>query len=328
MTIPVPPTPPLPAGPGDFERVRRAALLRKLRLPAAGVASLLAVVLAVALTSGGAPRPSDSLTVASASPTATAVAEETASPGPTPTPSPTSSPATAVVAPTTGPLPTPTPTSPPTLASYEYCRTGTTAGADITGDVVDEAGRPLADMTLTGLVCDGHNSYDGRRVAVTDAQGHFRIPCYHHWTVIGPYEWYTADRSSTADVGYAWMDGFFGPVPCGAHQRVVLPPGGTLELTVVDADGNPVSDVTYGVGLFDARDEVTSFAHLRPGPDGKVSFTGLPPGRFFVYASPEKYEYFRVAKGQTVQVTYVLKSRHASPSPSPSGSPTPAPAAS
>jgi protocatechuate 3,4-dioxygenase beta subunit len=333
VNFPRPPVSPLPPRDGDLARVRRRALLRRLRAPGAVLASAaLAGVVVAALPT---PRsPSSLQPVATASESAPAETPTPAVPLPTPT---------ATVAPTVGPTatlapvvpPTPAPTTDPATTpppppsqqdAWRACTKGGSGstGPDITGVVVDEAGHPLPGISITSAQCSAGGYHSGVVADRTDAQGRFTITCLTHWAVAAPFAWYTGVRSSSADVGFAWLDGMYHVVPCGSTYRIVLPRAAAVTVQLVDDQDHPIAEAGHQVGLFLAEESSTPLVSLHTAADGTASFTGLRPGRYFLYESPHAYRYFDVTAGQTADLLY-RSHWDASPTPTATETVTPTP---
>lgn len=324
MNLPRPPVSPLPPREGDLARVRRRALLLRLRAPGAAVATVALVAVAFSAL------PAQKATLQPATTTSSSSSPEPAEAfSPEPTPSDTAPAPTPTVTPT--PLPhtsdpaTPSPTASPTLTQQESwgaCQAGGTGnvGPDITGTVTDEAGHPLPNITITSAKCEDGGYHSGAVAGKTDAQGHFTIACLHHWALAAPFAWYTGVRSTQADVGFAWFDGMYGNVACGSSHLVVLPAAASAHVQLVDAQNHPITEAGHQLGLFMAEDEATALVQVFTGADGSASFTGLRPGKYFFYESPHTYVYFAVTAGGTAEVLY---RSHWNASPSPSGTATP-----
>jgi hypothetical protein len=328
VNLPRPPVSPLPPREGDLARVRRRALLLRLRAPGAAVATV--ALIAVAFSAVPAQRSTLQPATTTSSPASEQPAE-TFSPEPTPSgtfsPAPTPT-ATAPAAPhTTDPAttPLPTPTASPSLSQQQAwgaCAAGGTGnvGPDITGTVVDEAGHPLPNITITSAKCEDGGYHSGAVAGTTDAQGHFAIACLHHWAVAAPFAWYTGARSTHADVGFTWFDGMYGNVACGTSHLVVLPRAASVDVQITDEQDQPITEAKHQLGLFMAEDESTALVQLFTAADGSASFSGLRAGTYFLYESPHKYVYFTVTAGGSKQVPY---RSHRNASPTPTGTATP-----
>jgi hypothetical protein len=325
VNLPRPPVSPLPPREGDLARVRRRALLLRLRAPGAAVATVALVAVAFSAV------PAQRSTLQPATTTSSPASEpaESFSPEPTetaPAPTPTTiATATATAAPpTTDPATTPAPTASPSMSQQEAwraCQAGGT-GPDITGTVVDEAGHPLPNITITSAKCEDGGYHSGAVAGKTDAQGHFTITCLHHWAVAAPFAWYTGARSTHADVGFAWFEGMYGTVACGSSHLVVLPAAASVTVQITDAQDQPVTEAKHQLGLFMAEEESTALVQLVTAADGSASFSGLRAGRYFLYESPHKYVYFTVTAGGSATVRY-RSHWNASPSPTAAGTATP-----
>lgn len=325
---PLPPVSPIPPRDGEFARVRRRALVRRLRIPAAAVAS--GALAAVALASVSSPQATGRVQQVTDDPTQV---ERTYDPtpyptvAPTPSPVPTpydTSPAPDVSEPPEPADPTPTPTSSPPpdpLCGPDGPRT---SGPYVSGIVVDAAGKPLPGITITAEVCKDGITYDGAAADVTDSAGRFRYPCAKdHWAIAAPFEYYTGTRSTSLDVGYRWFNGTFGAVPCGSDHRIVLPEGAAVFGRLVDAAGNPVARAGQWVAIMSEDDEATGLVTVKTDAEGEIRFDGLAPGRYFLYAG-HSYSWFTVTEGGHAEVDV----KEATPSPSPSGTePAPEPTA-
>ncbi len=145
-----PAMPPLPPPDGAFRRVRRRAMLRRLRAPSAMVG---VVMLAAASLGVIRPHPTSSLEPVTSAPP---IATESFSPVPetTPPPSPVATATTATTAttvPTVEPT-TPPPSETPAITYFEACEKGGPGrtGPDVTGVVVDRAGHPVPGASVTG----------------------------------------------------------------------------------------------------------------------------------------------------------------------------------
>jgi hypothetical protein len=318
MMPPRPATPPLPPRDGDFARVRRHALVRRLRLPALSVAGTALAVAALgaavtphdtssiepATTSTPSPSPAGGPTYsAEPTPDATATAGHTATPSPQP---PASRPASDHTLPPASATPSPSPADP---CGYPH------AGDDVTGTVVDRDGKPVPGASVMGRGC----TVDGGVVAVTDAQGRFRFDCHGGWTVVAPFAWYSAERSTPADVGFSWIGGsMYHDITCGSDYHVVLPRAATLHARLVDGSGNPAPGTGHDpVALFQAEDTTTPFAGLHWADDGTLSFTGLAPGRYVLAERGHPSKYFDVTEGQTLDLDVAWGSSTPSPTNSP-----------
>jgi hypothetical protein len=181
----------------------------------------------------------------------------------------------------------------------------------------------VPDVTITGQNC----GYSGYEVARTDAQGRFRYACYGSWAVAAPFAWYSAKRSTSAGVGFAWLAGsMYANVPCGSDHHVVLPDAATVDFRLTDSAGNPVSGVGHDpLNLFEMPDETTPFAVLRWAADGTTSFTGLAPGKYMYFEPGHQYRYFTVTEGATVAVDVPWGGASVSPSATPPPSPSTTP---
>jgi hypothetical protein len=320
VNLPRPPVSPLPPREGDLARVRRRALLLRLRAPGAVVAS----VALVAVAFSAVPEQRSTLQPATTT-TASSSADPTETFSSEPTPSDTFSPAatptaTATAAPhTSDPATTPTPTASPSLSQQQAwgaCARGGAGnvGPDITGTVVDEAGHPLPNITITSATCENGGYHSGAVAGRTDAQGHFAIACLRHWAVAAPFAWYTGARSTQADVGFAWFEGMYGSVACGSSHLLVLPRAASVDVQITDAQDQPITEAKHQLGLFMAEDESTALVQLFTAADGSASFGGLRAGKYFLYESPHKYGYFTVTAGEHATVLY-RSDWNASPSP-------------
>jgi hypothetical protein len=323
VNFPRPPISPLPPRDGDLARVRRRALLRRLRAPGAGLASVALVL--VAFNAVPAPKATSRLqpvTTFSADPTETPTADPIPDP---PTPSqPTSSPATTLVVPPFVPS-TPTTTPPPDPMQVCSAGGGRGIGPEITGVVVDKAGNPLPNISITATVCKDGGSHEGVVADKTDAQGRFAIPCMGRWAVAAPFAWYTGVRSTSADVGYAWFDDTeYRAIACGTTHRIVLPKAAGVHVQIVDAQNHPITEAGHRIDVFMAGDTTTPMVAIYTAADGTASFTGLRPGDYFLYESPRGYTPFTVTEGETAQANY-RSSATASPTPTATATPTETP---
>jgi hypothetical protein len=333
-----PATPPLPPPDGAFRRVRRRAFVRKLRVPAAGAVA--AAFLVGAVTVAPSPSASDRLQVTNDpavvrttdAPYETAGVDETPStaplrtltPGPelavTPTPTPSPDDEGGYEGPIDGVMPPVVITSQPP----RECNPVSDPDAAITGVVVDRAGTPLSGITVTSFACNADKVawLSGHRYTATDAQGRFSIPCHDdHWAVAGPFEWYTGERTSDHDVGFAWLGGgVYAHIRCGSEHRIVLPDAATVNVQLVDAAGEPVAAAT-DLSLFVAEDGATNFAGIRTDGTGHGSFTGLAPGSYVLWDSAGRPTRFTLAEGQTLDVT-VRADPSTTPTPSTTGGPS------
>lgn len=307
---------------------QRERLLR-VGLPALAIAMLAGMVAGAAMSRSEPV--AHGLPVLSKSPPATLPA----------TPSPTATPTTA--APTTAPAMISRPPAPPSRTpspsrsqspspSHVPVRCDVTrfpkpySDGSISGVVTDTAGRPVAGAVVySPPACGGHEPRPG--VNRTDAQGRFALPCSSElpsWVVVSPFVWYTGVRVLEADLGFAWLDGELGQVPCGSSRHsVVLPPGGTLDVRVVDAQGQPVADTVVAV---DHAPSGEDFLGPRTDAQGRVTVRGLAAGGYHVTpaAGTGGHTLATVRAAQTTSITVVL----AIPSPSPTPSATPSASAS
>ena len=304
--LPRPDSTPLPPREGEFRRVRHRALVRRLRGPAAGIASV--AIVTVAIGSVGAPEATRSVDVTT---TTSPTPSETIPPSPVEQPeeteSPTTSPSPSETATVAAPTPTrsPTPSVTPTWNGVECGDSNTfTVGPDVEGVVVDRAGNPLPGITITGMACEngGGTAHSGGTADVTDGAGRFSFPCYDHWAVAAPFAWYSGERSSQADVGFAWFEGIYQPVPCGSGRRIVLPAAATVNARLVDANGDPVAVAGEPIHVFMEDDTTTPLVSVESDAEGRMSFTGLAPGAYVLWASGGKYAPFTVAEGATATV--------------------------
>jgi hypothetical protein len=327
VNFPRPPVSPLPPRDGDLARVRRRALLRRLRAPGAVLASAaLAGVVVAALPSPRSPSSLQPVATASESAPAETPAVELPTPTATfaPTGGPTVSPSPVLLptpAPTTDPATTPPP-APSQQDAWRACAKGGSGstGPDITGVVVDDAGHPLPGISITSARCADGGYHSGVVADRTDAQGRFTITCLTHWAVAAPFAWYTGVRSSSADVGFTWFAGMYHVVPCGSTYRIVLPRAATVTVQLVDDQNHPIAEAGHQVGVFMSEEGSTPLASLHTAADGTASFTGLRPGRYFLYESPHVYQYFDVTAGQTADLLY---RSHWTASPTPTATETP-----
>ncbi|MCK6481314.1 MAG: carboxypeptidase-like regulatory domain-containing protein [Planctomycetes bacterium] len=140
-------------------------------------------------------------------------------------------------------------------------------GLGISGILLDEEGRGLPGIPIKAT---------GREVqaeAMTDAEGCFRIPGL---------------PAGTFDVtGGYWGAGFLPPlaegVPAGTTDLVLTAlRGETIEGTVVDEEGRPVTAVPFRVSAI-GGDDHRVVVYTRMDGAGRFRFTGLPAGAYSVH---------------------------------------------
>lgn len=353
----VPPFPPLAPREGDLERVRRAARVRRARVPAAVGGTAVAVVVAlVALTGGGPDR------VALVTSTPTPDVTETASPLPVATPrlTPTASSSpkpnvevsmTEVPSPTASrptDISTPSPTADPTVPAPKWdqaCENGK-ARYLYEGRAVDTAGRPVANAVITGVKCVGGAQEAFGVTGRTDSDGHFSVPCNDSLVSFGNFAYKDGDGHTfpdAPDIGLAFLHGYDnqlpgnpGPGDCRSDWTVVMPPSSGLDVTVYDSNGNKQS---YPVQVFPLPDDVNWIKDVQPDTDGVDRFRGLAPVQYeLVFGSFDRSCKVTLKGGPNQPLTVVFHASDTSiscvvggapptpaptPSPTPSSSPTP-----
>ncbi len=196
----------------------------------------------------------------------------------------------------------------PSEATAEEARAAdadTVAGAGqaarITGEVLDERGRPIDGADVRVVPVDpaslrGAPYADGAPLAKarSDRNGDFEleeIPAGRWLRVI-------AARDGHATVGRL--------VPsAGAHVVLVLPPAGALVLTVVDTDDDAVAEarvqVATGETRLEARTDAQGVARFEALPPGSAIARVLMEARGSARAGP-----YRVRAGETAEHTVVV----------------------
>jgi hypothetical protein len=343
---------PLPPEPGELGRVRRRALVRRLRGPASAAVSgaLVAVALAVVPSSQSAadrivPADDEPALVQTYTPEPEPTTSPTASPTPSPTPAVTAEPSESELPESDGhdghwPTATATPTPTRTWDIWNVCAQGGPRrfGPDVSGVVVDRRGKPVPNIRITGSRCDGQYFASGVEVARTGADGTFSFPCLKEWAVAAPFVWYRSEfpDSTDAPVGFGWLGAPYSELVCGSTHRVVLPDEAVVTVQLVDDEGKPLRLAGDHVGIHMEVDQATNFDDAVTDAEGRVTFRHLAPGRYSLYVA--RYEgghwssvsrrdvWFTVAEGGTATASIAVAppaNSTATPTTSPSATATP-----
>lgn len=198
--------------------------------------------------------------------------------------------------------------SPRSLATVP---SGNQPGGNITGRLVTEDDRPVADHTVELHLVVG----EGRRVhgsTRTDAQGLFEItapPIAGHYLLeAGGGEFQRVVRG----VSYLTEEG---EVRAPEPLELVLPPGATLRVTLTRADGRPVSSGTLYLEGRVVSDFLFGLVPVgirleRSLDAGSVVIDGLPSARGdvrIVLENGDRVEFpFELEAGQTLERAFEL----------------------
>lgn len=156
----------------------------------------------------------------------------------------------------------------------------------VSGRVVDEAGRPVANaqVGLRVLVRSGTRRHSGPGGSATsDEEGAFVIEGVDpgEATLTTAADGYVAHRLTSLAVE---------PGKDLNHVRIVLEPGATLSGSVTGPSGQPVASADLRVMLTEDALATSARHYGRTDGEGRYRLEGLPPGRRSLSAYHEDYE--------------------------------------
>ncbi|PTL83864.1 carboxypeptidase-like regulatory domain-containing protein [Vitiosangium sp. GDMCC 1.1324] len=156
----------------------------------------------------------------------------------------------------------------------------------VTGELVDETGIPVPNVSIRLLSDDPTASHDLLAYSGTDRHGRFSMcaPKPGHYRVLAELQKATVTHiaSQEVEVGEA-----------GAQVRLRFEAGQPLTVVVVDRRGQPLEDTSVSVESSLRKWSDHSYSGERTGPDGRVTFQRVSGDALEVHVS--KADFWRLA---------------------------------